>query len=61
MYGNQCLCDNAMSADAPLLDAMQCDLECAGNVNEVCGGVWHYDIYTTSQWVPSSLDTRRLT
>jgi hypothetical protein len=38
-----------MSALAPLLDAEQCDLSCAGAPDEVCGGVWHYDIYTTSQ------------
>jgi WSC domain len=48
MNGDQCLCDNAMSVNSPLLDAQQCDVNCTGNATEVCGGVWHYDIYTTS-------------
>ncbi|CAG7852330.1 SubName: Full=Related to copper radical oxidase-Phanerochaete chrysosporium {ECO:0000313/EMBL:CCA69742.1} [Serendipita indica DSM 11827] len=48
MNGNQCFCDNAMSPDAPELDAEQCDSACSGNSLEVCGGVWHYDIYYTS-------------
>lgn len=48
MNGNQCLCDNAMSRNSPALDATQCDLNCSGNTTEVCGGTWHYDIYSTS-------------
>ncbi len=48
MNGNQCLCDNAMSSVAPVLDAEQCDRSCAGNSTQVCGGTWHYDIYSTS-------------
>lgn len=46
--GNQCRCDNAMSALAPSLDAEQCDLSCSGNADQVCGGTWHYEIYTTT-------------
>ncbi|PVF97594.1 WSC-domain-containing protein [Serendipita vermifera] len=45
MNGDRCLCDNAMSAQAPALPAESCNRPCTGNPLQVCGGTQNYEIY----------------
>ena len=42
-YSEECFCGNT----APTITAQNCDMECAGNAKQICGGVWAMNVYST--------------
>jgi hypothetical protein len=42
-YGSQCFCGNSYGRYGP---AENCDMRCAGNAGEFCGGFWANNIYS---------------
>ena len=56
-YGKQCFCDN----HHPAVEDMQykCDMQCAGNSWEKCGGFWRMNVYSTTYPIHLSLAEAR--
>ncbi len=44
----ECYCDNALkNGGGPAPDGnAQCNMACTGNTTEICGGLYHLDLYT---------------
>jgi len=45
-YSNSCFCGNRYGKYGP---AKNCDMKCAGNAQEICGGTWANSIYEVSR------------
>ena len=41
-YGRVCFCDNSYGSFG---EADNCNMACAGNKKEICGGVWSNSVY----------------
>ena len=44
-YSTQCFCGDT----APTITARNCNMECAGNKKQVCGGGWAMNVYSTTK------------
>ena len=42
-YSKECFCGNI----APTITAQNCNMVCAGNKNQICGGGWAMNVYST--------------
>lgn len=47
-YGSWCFCGNAYNRHGP---STACTMPCAGNAQEVCGGVWANSVYRVQRAV----------
>ena len=52
-YANECYCDNSLQSGG-ILTSKGCDMTCAGNSSEYCGGPNRLDLYQTSATTSSS-------
>ena len=43
-YSRQCFCGDT----APTITATNCDMKCVGNRDQICGGFWAMNVYSTS-------------
>ena len=46
-HGDQCLCGNDDSNIVPT-HSFECNIKCSGHDQQLCGGFWRVNIYTTS-------------
>ena len=44
-YAFQCFCGHVAPTSDLILDESQCNMECSGNDNFVCGGSWKMNVY----------------
>lgn len=51
-YGTQCYCGNTISAPGAPAASGSCNMACAGNSTEMCGGTWFMNMYQVTN--PSS-------
>ena len=42
-FSKQCFCGNI----APTITAQNCNMPCRGNKEQICGGVWAMNVYST--------------
>lgn len=47
-FGNECYCGNSINGqNGGPADSATCNMACAGNANQQCGGSWRMNIYST--------------
>ena len=44
-YSRQCFCGDT----APIITATNCNMKCDGNRDQICGGYWAMNVYSTSK------------
>lgn len=42
---SQCFCGNVLPKNAPKIANFRCNMRCAGNIKEKCGGVWKMNVF----------------
>lgn len=50
-YGSQCFCGDSFGKYG---EATNCNMKCAGNGNEVCGGFWANSVYSVTAGITTS-------
>jgi beta-lactam-binding protein with PASTA domain len=55
-YSNYCFCGNRYGTSGP---ADNCDMPCAGNSSEICGGSWANSVYATGVSTPQIARARK--
>ena len=48
-YSNECFCGNEFPSDDLLISMSECDMDCAGDSSQKCGGDWAINIRETTQ------------
>jgi hypothetical protein len=52
LFSQECYCGNALASQSTVASDSDCNMACAGNVTEACGGSGRMSLFTSGQPAP---------